>query len=83
LELHNKFEKEIFFTIECFVLYTILCKNFGKICSNITMAEVKYAEILPWQKFKQKRLWKTIQCDNIFDPPVMCFHLSTYILIFL
>jgi len=35
----------------------------------------KYAPILPWLKFKHGHPWKTLQCDNIFGPLVLCFHL--------
>jgi hypothetical protein len=34
----------------------------------------KYALVLPWLKFKHGHPSKTIQCDNIFGPPVVCFH---------
>jgi hypothetical protein len=34
----------------------------------------KHVPILPWLNFKYGHPWKTIQCDNTFGPPIVCFH---------
>jgi hypothetical protein len=64
LELHNiSWKKKFFDSIPCVIIYHIM-QCFLE----------KYAIILPWLKFKHRHLYKTIQCDHIFSPPMLCFH---------
>jgi hypothetical protein len=63
-----KLEKGISFAIKVFVLKsTKLCKNFEKICFNITMVEVQ-----TWTPLK-----KLYNVTTFLAPPLMCFHPRT------
>jgi hypothetical protein len=62
----TQLEKWFFFNwILCVMVYHIM-QNFLE----------KYAPKLPWLKFKHEHLWKIVQCDNIFGPPIVCFTLG-------
>jgi len=70
---HMKLKSVIFLTFDFLGFWCIIiCKNIVKILHNNDMVDIQ-----TWEP------WKTIECDNSFAPPIVCFHLHNHTFIFL